>query len=199
MKLQDLINKLLRDEIIIHTNLSQTYKCKCGTKLKRQSIRRHQKTKKHNNWLRNKNRENIPEEIDEKIDEKMECKICYSIRGDFYTCKKCKNQHCVDCHKHMKKCPFCRHEFKKKKRQIKHNKLLFEFVSFNLSFCGTSILNFLEEFGEQKTCGLFHYYEYKLWQLMPTNINPPWDEWDDIFMCNEDGNYISLPREINII
>ncbi len=71
------------------------FQCKCGSILKKSSISSHLKSKKH-----------------QKYCERKECPICMENPDVArYTCRQCKNEHCMECHPNMTKCPFCRKEF----------------------------------------------------------------------------------------
>lgn len=81
------------------------FECKCGATLKLTSLYTHIKTKKHQKKIA---------ELNEKIEE---CGICREqTNPEKYTCTTCKNTHCMSCHVHMQKCPFCRTVFDKEKQ-----------------------------------------------------------------------------------
>jgi len=89
----------LEDEGYLQEVESGLYACKCTTRLlKKSSLRRHFKSAKHREYI---------------VPENRECGICYDRKKDFWTCPKCKNDHCVQCHDHIRngKCPFCRHQY----------------------------------------------------------------------------------------
>lgn len=75
-----------------------SYRCKCGSNVKNTSIHSHLKSKKHKKY-----------EESQVIE--TECTICYTHKTQFYTCHSCRNNHCMDCHTHIQKCPFCRSVF----------------------------------------------------------------------------------------
>jgi hypothetical protein len=74
--------------------------CPCGSRIK--NLSGHLKTKKHREFEKNR----------KKTDE---CQICITDQTDFHTCSRCKNKHCMTCHKSLinPTCPFCRYQFER--------------------------------------------------------------------------------------
>lgn len=75
------------------------FQCECGSILQRRSRATHLKSQKHQKYVKfEKNT--------------TECSICMENPNiDRYTCIKCKNTHCMNCHANMRKCPYCRTPF----------------------------------------------------------------------------------------
>lgn len=99
-RIHDLLSTGVLDQL--ETN---SFKCKCGKIIRKNSIPSHLKSKAHLNYMNN------------VCDTPKECGICYLPKTHFFTCQRCKNQHCVECHPHMTKCPFCRTEFTPRPRR----------------------------------------------------------------------------------
>lgn len=101
--LSQLIEKLIADKTITDVSVGRlgqarrvSFKCGCGSKVQRQSLRKHLETKQHNAWLGS-----IPTQ---------NCDICYEEKktSHFHTCSTCKKETCLDCKDKVSKCPFCR-------------------------------------------------------------------------------------------
>lgn len=85
---------------ILQPTIQVKVKCECGSTIQQRSLRSHLKTKKHKNYL------------EKQLDIQEECTICMSEeRIEKYKCKTCKNKHCMNCHKKINRCPYCRADF----------------------------------------------------------------------------------------
>jgi len=93
-----MIGQLLKEEIFIKHG--KFYMCECGSVIKKSSIYAHIKTQKHIKWLKSEA-------------ESTTCNICYDPKIDFFSCPVCEKEHCTDCYKKVKRCPFCRAVFDK--------------------------------------------------------------------------------------
>lgn len=63
----------------------------------------------------------------------MNCDICYSLQTEFFTCSKCTNRYCTQCHMNIpyRKCPFCRHYHltrHESKRHADFFSIIFEYI-----------------------------------------------------------------------
>lgn len=93
------LTELINENIVLIEN--DKYTCRCGSVIKRQTLKTHLNSKKHLCFQNTKEEEKEKEKEDE-------CNICYNYKKDFYTCKTCKNQYCLLCYEQIKICPFCR-------------------------------------------------------------------------------------------
>jgi len=107
MSLSTLVATLITEGTLSEVE-HHVYKCECSSSrtLKRTSLRRHLKSKRHLAHT--------------AVPERMECGICYDDKSNFWTCSTCKNNHCSDCHKNIRnrKCPFCRSPFRKSRYAV---------------------------------------------------------------------------------
>lgn len=106
-ELQLLINRLMDERIF--TKLDNIYYCSCGSNMKRKQIRKHLECKKHVNYIESMNnpiQSTFDSEINVEVSES--CSICYSDKKEFFKCFKCKQNHCMECHEQINRCPFCR-------------------------------------------------------------------------------------------
>lgn len=115
MSLKQLIESLKVDEIIQEVE-PNVFRCKCAPwSFKRSSLRGHLKSGLHIAFFDSN---------------KKECGICYEFQKEFWTCEKCKNQHCIGCHEQIRggKCPFCRHVYQEQPRPNFFEPLYFHFI-----------------------------------------------------------------------
>lgn len=108
MSLSQLIDSLREEGLLVET-LSSMYKCKCSQRvIKRQSVRKHLKSKRHQSYTTSDTTKLSP------------CDICYEEKMDFWKCPQCKNEHCLECRSNIenRKCPFCRYSSEPKIRVI---------------------------------------------------------------------------------
>ncbi len=80
-------------------SIDNMFQCDCGSKIKKTSLYKHKKSKKHVFYIQHKD---LPD-----------CAICLENKITSYSfqCDTCKNSHCSQCHPKMDKCPFCRASF----------------------------------------------------------------------------------------
>jgi hypothetical protein len=117
MSLQSVIDNLVQSNIFTPVNNGNfRFSCACGSTVSRYSIRRHLDTSRHAKFIRERDvpqptPQPIPNNVVELVEK--ECDICYEPRTNFYTCSTCRNDHCMDCHPHIRRCPFCRANFRR--------------------------------------------------------------------------------------
>ncbi len=72
------------------------FTCDCGSVLKKTSLYKHNKSKKHLFHIQHQ--------------DNPECVICYEekLTSQSFQCGTCQNRHCKLCHSKIDKCPFCR-------------------------------------------------------------------------------------------
>ncbi len=110
--LQLLINDALQNGTLILTKdafpvSEQVYQCVCGKSAKRDSLRRHLKTKSHLAFME------THDAVQYESKEGEECCICYDAKTEWYECGTCHQKHCMECHSHpsVNRCPLCRADF----------------------------------------------------------------------------------------
>lgn len=85
--------KDLVDSGVLQEVENRKYQCICnGKTIKKSSVKGHLKSKVHLNRLNNK-----------------ECSICCELKQSFVKCIQCSQECCVQCNRHVRKCPFCRY------------------------------------------------------------------------------------------
>jgi hypothetical protein len=107
--MNSIIRNLIDNQTLTQLN-AVMYKCICGSEFKKSSVYTHLKTSKHKLFMtyRPLQQNNGRETEEARREDGQECGICYTNKIRFYKCSNCRNTHCMDCHTHIEKCPFCR-------------------------------------------------------------------------------------------